>query len=180
MKKLILIIIGLFIVYYISSIWKQNLGNGYKYVDDGYDYWQTIFNKEEEIIPVKVIEYHSNNKYILAIRIVIEIYECYAKDVVDVTSSNSSYNDTINRKKLQYWIIDKEENIAYISEKKNNIEEKIKLLNVSLEFSNNDYKNNSYMKGVKSELNPKYKCILTNDPLQNNIKVINLDMKKNK
>lgn len=175
MKKLILVIIGLFVAYYISNIWKQNLGNGYKYVDAGYDYWQSIFSGEEEIIPIKVVEYHSNEKYILAVRVIMEIYECYEKNVITLISANSSYNDTINRKKLQYWLIDKTKKIRYISKDKSKIEQKIKTFNASLSFDNDDYKNNSYMKGVKDELNPKYKCIPTNDPLQNNIKIINLD-----
>ena len=183
MKKLIffiiIIIIGL-VSLYLNNIGEQNLGKGYKYIDNGFDYWQFIVNKDgDEVIPVKVIEYHSDDKYIVAVRIIIEIYECYVKNTIGTTSSSSVYNDTINKKRLQYWLIDKEKEIAYVSETKEKIEEKITLFSSSLSFKDKDYKDNSYMKGVKGKLNSEYKCILTNDPFEDSVllKVINLDPK---
>ena len=177
MKKLIFIVMGLFVIYYFYNIWKQDLGNGYKYVDNGYDYWQSIFNNEDEVIPVKVIEYNHNKRFIIAVRIVFEIYDCYNKNVKDLTETSVSYHDTINQKKLQYWLIDKEKEIAYVSEKKIKIEEKIKSLNVSLSFENKDYTDNIYMKGFKDKLNLEDICMLTNNPFKDNIfsSIVNMD-----
>jgi len=174
MKKIyiLIVIFGLILMFFIT---KNSLGNGYKFNDMGFDYWQSILNDKGEVVPVKVVEYDSDDRYIISVRIIIDMYECYDKNTVKFIPENNIALPFISRKKLQYWIIDKQKSIAYISENKINIEQKIKLLNLSLEFDDKDYKDNSYMKGFKSELNPKYKCILTNDPLKNNIKIIDLD-----
>lgn len=163
MKKVVSIFILLIVIYYVANIFNQRLGDGYKFEDKGYDYWQSIFNQKGEVVPIKVLEYHSNDEYIIAVRLVLKIYECYDKNVVELISSKSNYNDTINTKTLQYWMINKGENIAYVSKNKNTINNKIKLLNISLNFDDKNYKKESIMKGKKSQLNPDYQCILTND-----------------
>jgi len=119
MKKIYIFVavILIFTVMYLST--KDNLGNGYKYNDLGFDYWQTIVNKRGEVIPTKVVEFHSDSSYIIAVRIIVDIYECYDKNTVAFTPENNIALPFISRKKLQYWLIDKTHNTAYFSENKN-------------------------------------------------------------
>ena len=167
MKKIYIFVVAILVFSVIYLNTKDNLGNGYKYNDLGFDYWQTIVNKRGEVIPSKVVEFHANSSYIIAVRIIIDMYECYDKNTVTFTPENNIALPFISRKKLQYWLIDKKRNIAYFSEHKNKVEKKIKDLKLSLKFDNKDYKNNSYMNGKEGKLNSEYTCILTNNPLEN-------------
>jgi len=167
MKKIYIFVVVILVLTVIYLNTKDNLGDGYKYNDLGFDYWQTIVNKGGEVIPSKVVEFHSDSSYIIAVRIIIDMYECYDKNTVTFTPENNIALPFISRNKLQYWLIDKTHNIAYFSENKNKIEDKIRFLKLSLKFSNKDYKNNSYMNGKVGQLNPEYTCILTNNPLEN-------------
>jgi len=176
MKKIYIFIATLLVfILYLNT--KDNLGKGYKYHNLGYDYWQTIINKYGEVIPAKVVEFHSDSNYIIAVRIIVDIYECYDRNTTEFISENNVALTFISRKKLQYWLIDKIHNIAYFSENKNKVEDKINSLDLSLKFNNKDYKSNIYMRGIARHLNDKYTCILTNDPLKNKSlnSIINLD-----
>jgi len=177
--KIVYTLILLFVLNSAYHVLQKNLGNGYKLEDLGYDYWQSIVNTDGEVVPVKVVEYDSDDKYIISVRIIIELYECYAKDTTNYTSKNNIALPFLTKKKLQYWLIDKSGSIAYISKNKIRIEEKLELFNSSLRFNDKDYKDNRYMntKGIENKLNPKHTCILSNDPFKDTalVNIINLD-----
>jgi len=145
----------------------HDLGGGYFYTDMGYDFWQYIGRKDGEVVPVQVVEHESDSRYIIAVRVVIDLYKCYDKQATKLTPEHNIALPFISRKQLQYWLIDKQKNIAYFSRNRLRIEKTMRAKNVLLLFSHDDYQNNHYLSGEENALPAEYKCIMTNDPHNN-------------
>jgi hypothetical protein len=177
MKKnlTIIFLIGFFIIFYNFFIdnKKTNLGNGY-YFYEGYDYWKSIGNTNGEIVPVEVIAYDYDANYIIAVRNVVELYKCYENGSTLIPQNNIAL-PVVTPSKLQYWLIDKDNDVAYITEKKAVMQKKLDSLKTKLKFESllNNNRNNKFSKHPPTE----YNCILENDPLKSKaIKdIINLD-----
>jgi hypothetical protein len=180
MKKFSIFFILFTISLIVNNIYKPeikvSLGNGYSYFDAGFDCWQSISKDGDEIIPVKVVEYKYDNRYIIAVRVVVELYKCYKQNVTIKTAKNIVAFPVVPKHQLQYWFIDKSRKIAYFSMHKEKINKIIKKNASKLAFSNHDYLQDIYMRLKTSDPNNEFECKLTNSPLQNNKSIHIIDM----
>ena len=175
MKKVPLMKITIFI-FLIYSIYKvifptttKDLGNGYVYYDNADGLRQYITNSKKDIVPEKVVDFDFDDDFIIATRIIVNIYRCCTKDIVECKGMNVVMFNPIYLKKLEYWLIDKKENIAYVSLNKHTIESKLQDFHSDLKFNNDTYSNDNAMI-MQSDENPSDNiCILENDPSKNNI-----------
>lgn len=185
MKKIPLIKITIF-MFLAYSIYKfifprttEDLGAGYIYSSHPDDTGQYIVKNKNYIVPEEVAYYDFDDDFIIATRIIVNIYRCCHNDLSKCEGSNFIMFNFINLKKLEYWIIDKKENIAYVSLDKHLIELKLQDFDSDLKFNNDTYSDDNAMIMQSSE-NPSDKiCVLENDPSKNNIlkKIIDLDKK---
>lgn len=180
MKKILLIKITIFmlLVYsiykFISPQSKTDLGEGYIYSSETDGWQQYITHNQNYVVPEKVVDFDYDDNFIIATRIIINLYRCCNKSVTECKGENIISFNSIYLKKLEYWIINKKENLAYTSLDRDKIELKLQDLHSKLKFENKTYINDTAMVIVSSE-NPSDKmCILENNPLHN-MKIIDLD-----
>ncbi len=180
MKKILLIIVTVFIllvysVYkFISPQSKTDLGNGYNYSSEADGWQQYITHEQNYVVPEKVVYFDYDDNFIIAKRIVINLYRCCNKSVAECKGKNIISFNSIYLKKLEYWLVNKKENLAYTSLNKRKIELKLQDFNSKLKFNNKTYIDDTAMIIGSSE-NPSDKmCIIENNPSKN-IKIIDLD-----
>lgn len=141
----------------------KDLGRGYEYIDYGFAYWQFIDNEIGGVVPVKVVEFKFDEKYIIAVRVIVELYECYPSGTVEFNSANSSYNYTFYGNAIEYWIIDKTRNIAFMSQNIKKVEERLSSLDTSLTFRHKSYKKYIEQNLKDDETSQNDICILDNN-----------------
>ncbi len=132
MKKLKYFFLAWFIlgsIYYLFI--KNNLGDDYYYAEsDIKNKW--ILKNNWTIVPRTVIEYSVDNKYIIAVRIVTNEYNCG-------NEKEGVYNYGESTDRLEYWLVDKKKKIVYYSLFKDKITQKLQSSNSRLIFKIKKY-----------------------------------------
>lgn len=165
MKEIIYFLFLLVVVFFGYNHFSSQLGDKYYFHDMGHDSWQTIKYDKIEVVPQTVVEYDSDNRFIIATRIVVELYNCYPKNTKDFNPKNSIASVVHYKHIIEYWLIDKKNKKAYISNNKEKIENKLIQLESKLAFKDKNY--NEYTEMTIKDRTELESCIIENAPEKN-------------
>jgi hypothetical protein len=146
MVKVFKILVGAIITGVIlSALWlfsspKTDLGRGYSFYDLGIHYWQSIYHGDHEVIPIRIVDYAWDERYILLQRDVVKLYGCPDHEATVFTGT------------MEYWIVDKNTDIAYVSSNKEKIHDKLKILhsNLTLPTKRANYKRYKFQSDIRN------------------------------
>ncbi|MCH9814195.1 MAG: hypothetical protein K0U47_09680 [Epsilonproteobacteria bacterium] len=133
--KVFLIILILSIFFTIKSLFFDSyLGGEYRLIDrDDFSPYIMKYEKnslyDKIVVPTKVVDTKYDNRYIFATRIIVDNYQC-----VDAKSEQLYIGSKIESA-LEYWIVDKQQKIVYISEDEEKIMKKLYMFDTDLEFN---------------------------------------------